>query len=150
MNFPLPLNGREYGKDSKLMSYKDFSLEIERINGNKAFRFSFVIWIYIEDYCPRSQFCTIYQRYNEKSKRFTPNIFLTRNGEILVDVYDKNNVPHGGLTIKKVPLNDWCRMVFLFRSFKVFNIFLVKKFLKKILISIAKILIKKNFSGNWS
>ncbi len=119
VKYPLPLNGELFGKYSDIKRYNNPILELQRLNSNKNFQFSLVLWIFIEEYCPKNEFCAIYQRFDQDSRRFTPNIFLTRNGQVHIEVFDRYNVPTGGMTVEKVPLNDWCRMVFLFRSFKV-------------------------------
>ncbi|CAF0704103.1 unnamed protein product [Brachionus calyciflorus] len=114
---PLPLNGKHYGKVSEFMPYTDVFLEANRLKSFSNFRFSILLWIYIEEYC-KSSFCSIYQRYDSYLKRYTPNIFITNKGNIIVEIYNSRNAPNGAKTMLSLPLKQWCRLIFNFTNKK--------------------------------
>jgi len=42
-------------------------------------------------------------------------------GQIVVEIFD-DNIVRSAATTQSIPLNDWCRLVFQFRLYKVFKI----------------------------
>ena len=79
----MPLNGLEFGKIVQLKPYSNRNLELERQYTNKNFQFTLEIWLYAENHCATEIFCAIYQRANHANKRFTPNIFFKRDGNVI-------------------------------------------------------------------
>lgn len=66
-------------------------------------------------------FCGILQHLNFNNTHFTPELFFTREGQIMVNMFGHlyDHVGTGARTLASVPKNDWCRIVFVADEFKV-------------------------------
>ncbi|CAF0911578.1 unnamed protein product [Rotaria sordida] len=122
INYPLVLTGSIYGKHVVLPAYQDYSLRLEQQIQLTRPKFSIIFWLYIDEYCSdRSTaiHCSILQHLTFNNTRLTPEIFLNRKGQIIVNVFeylhDLKGI--GAQTVASIPKKDWCRIALIIKEY---------------------------------
>ncbi|CAF4662218.1 unnamed protein product [Rotaria sp. Silwood1] len=118
INYPLVLTGSAYGKYFVLPAYQNYDLRLEQQIQSIRPKFSIIFWLYIDEYCPYGSNaiqCSILQHLTFNNTHLTPEIFLNREGQIIVNMfgylYDLKGT--GARTIASIPKKDWCRVAFI-------------------------------------
>jgi hypothetical protein len=60
---------------------RNYALNLSKLAFTMRYlRFSYVLWLYISDYCKYYTVCTIFQRFNNENEMETPNLYLKQTG----------------------------------------------------------------------
>ncbi|CAF2504289.1 unnamed protein product [Rotaria sp. Silwood2] len=128
INYPLVLTGSVYGKYFVLPTYQDYSLRLEQQIQLIRPKFSIIFWLYIDEYCANESItiqCSILQHLTFNNTHLTPEIFLNREGQIVVNMYGHIYDPKGtgARTLASIPKKDWCRIAFIVNEYN-WNIYI--------------------------
>ncbi|CAF0808478.1 unnamed protein product [Adineta steineri] len=118
INYPLVMTGNAYGKYFTLPQYQQYSLRLEQQMRLIRPKFSIIFWLYIDEYCTSEYFrnyCGILQHLTFNNTHLTPEIFLSQEGRIRINLYGSLYALEGtgAETIASVPRHDWCRVALI-------------------------------------
>ncbi|XP_071174349.1 protein sel-1 homolog 3-like [Mytilus edulis] len=88
-------------------------LEYKRVQLVNKPRFTITVWVYILEYCARS-LCSIVHRAMWNGSYNTPLIFVTKKGNLHIQVSLTNGETRAAITDITIPRHQWVRLVFVF------------------------------------
>ncbi|CAI9722675.1 protein sel-1 homolog 3-like [Octopus vulgaris] len=120
LDYPIALNGLNFGLFHTFKPYNNLNLEKIRLTEINEPRLTVSMWMYVLEYCTGSitNLCSIMYHFDWKNDYLSPLLFLTVEGKIHVQMIMKNGRSEANLTPFKLPLHQWFRLVFSIASNK--------------------------------
>ncbi|XP_071957323.1 protein sel-1 homolog 3-like isoform X2 [Antedon mediterranea] len=113
VQFPVALTGLFAGISKDVPSFSDHILRHQVQSLRKNPRFTVVMYIYMLNHCKHS-LCSIMHRKTRYTNAYvTPLIFVNSEGQVHVQGVMENGQAHSMLTIAKIPVGEWVRIVYV-------------------------------------
>ncbi|GAB1598661.1 protein sel-1 homolog 3-like [Argonauta hians] len=120
LDYPIALNGLNYGVFHTFDPYNDLNLEKSRLSEINDPRITVSMWLYLLDFCTGSaiNLCSIMHHFDWKGNYLSPLLFISPEGHLHIQMTLKNGETLANLTPFKLPLHQWFRLVFSIDSNK--------------------------------
>eukprot|EP00106_Octopus_bimaculoides_P001606 XP_014769048.1 PREDICTED: protein sel-1 homolog 3-like [Octopus bimaculoides] len=120
LDYPIALNGLNFGLFHTFKPYNNLNLEKTRLTEINEPRLTVSMWMYILEYCTGSltNLCSIMYHFDWMNNYLSPLLFFTDEGKLHVQMIMKNGRSEANLTPFKLPLHQWFRLVFSIASNK--------------------------------
>ncbi|XP_033122788.1 protein sel-1 homolog 3-like [Anneissia japonica] len=113
VKFPVALTGSFAGISKDVPPFSDPLLRHQVHLSKTSPRFTFVVYVYMQEHCEQ-QLCSIIQRKTHYTNAYTtPLLFVNREGKLHVQVVLENNKANSMLTMAKIPIGQWVRIVYV-------------------------------------
>lgn len=121
IKFPLALSGRKVGVHRKINEYRNFVLKQLRQRSFDKPRYSFLVWLYVVDYCPHgSKLCGLFHHLTWDDRYATPQLAITKAGQIHFETIMENGTSRIFETPMDfvIPKEEWVQLVLSCETFK--------------------------------
>ncbi|KAM6988401.1 protein sel-1 homolog 3 [Tautogolabrus adspersus] len=112
--------GENFGITKTLDPYSNDVLEYLRTEAISSPRCMFSMWILVNRHC-QERMCGLFYHLDSHHSYISPSLFLTKSGQLHVQMNGESKESSAFLSPFKVPLSEWCQisMAVLFKSVTV-------------------------------